>query len=275
MKFVEQFDEPPSVAHASGSDLNPGRWLMMSDVCKHCAGGAVSAIVPTGAWLTNEFANVYIQPDISTAALYCVAACPFGVITRSHFDGHATMHAVLRSPERWLSAGLRESVPDTVDPVRSDRRVARAGSETCRRVHERGFSSAYLYGDAATETYSELNSFYLLIDRPDVYGLPATPFNPWLHMNGDYVRAAIGALASLAVVLIAALVLGRLTCRPRATPTTRRPNRRLGTPSSSGICSSITWRLDCFWSRPRPNWRRPARFAVLRTSSIRSRSRSW
>jgi formate dehydrogenase iron-sulfur subunit len=76
-------------------------------------------------------------------------------------------------------------------------------------LHERGVSSAYLYGDAATETYSELHSFYLLVDRPETYGLPATPFNPWLHMKGDYIRAALSAVASLAVVLIAALVLGR------------------------------------------------------------------
>jgi formate dehydrogenase iron-sulfur subunit len=57
------------------------------------------------------------------------------------------------------------------------------------------------------QTYSELNSFYLLVDRPSVYGLPETPVNPWLAMKGDYLRAVLSGLLSLAV-LLAALVLG-------------------------------------------------------------------
>ena len=47
----------------------------------------------------------------------------------------------------------------------------------------------------------ELHSFYLLIDRPSVYGLPDAPFNPWLRMKGDYVRAVACALAAIAVLL--------------------------------------------------------------------------
>ena len=68
-------------------------------------------------------------------------------------------------------------------------------------LHGRGVPSAYLYGDATTDTYSELNSFYLLVDRPSVYGLPEKPFNPWLHMKGDYVRAIVSGLAGIAVLL--------------------------------------------------------------------------
>ena len=75
-------------------------------------------------------------------------------------------------------------------------------------LHRRGVPSAYLYGDATTDTYSELNSFYLLVDRPSVYGLPENPFNPWLHMMGDYVRAAIGGLAAVAVLLTLFFFLG-------------------------------------------------------------------
>jgi len=40
-----------------------------------------------------------------------------------------------------------------------------------------------------------------LVDRPSVYGLPDTPFNPWLRMKGDYLRAAVCALAAIAVLL--------------------------------------------------------------------------
>jgi formate dehydrogenase iron-sulfur subunit len=68
---------------------------------------------------------------------------------------------------------------------------------------------AYLYGDAPSATYSELNSFYLLIDRPSVYGLPDNPFNPWLHMKGDYVRAIASGVVAIAVLLSALFLLGR------------------------------------------------------------------
>src|SRR5262249_6831245 len=78
--FVEQFD--------GGAD-QPGRWLMMSDVCKHCAAAPCQEACPTGSLIYNEFGDVYIQQDICNGCGYCIAACPFGVIARSAVDGHA------------------------------------------------------------------------------------------------------------------------------------------------------------------------------------------
>jgi Fe-S-cluster-containing dehydrogenase component len=62
---------------------------MMSDVCKHWVSAPCQHACPTGAIIYNEFANVYIQRDICNGCSYCIAACPFGVITRSDFDGHS------------------------------------------------------------------------------------------------------------------------------------------------------------------------------------------
>jgi formate dehydrogenase major subunit len=75
-------------------------------------------------------------------------------------------------------------------------------------LHGRGVTNAYLYGDTPSKSYSELNSFYLLFDRPSVYGLPDNPFNPWLHMQGDYVRAIVSGLAAIAALLAVLLLLG-------------------------------------------------------------------
>ena len=69
-------------------------------------------------------------------------------------------------------------------------------------------TGAHLYGDAPTDTYSGLNSFYLLVDRPSVYGLPEKPFNPWLHMGGDYLRAFVGGLAAIVALALMFLFLG-------------------------------------------------------------------
>jgi formate dehydrogenase iron-sulfur subunit len=75
-------------------------------------------------------------------------------------------------------------------------------------LHRRGVGKAYLYGDAASPTYARLNSFYLLVDHPSVYGLPEKPFNPWLHMGGDYLRAVAGALVAIAALVGVFLLLG-------------------------------------------------------------------
>jgi formate dehydrogenase iron-sulfur subunit len=76
-------------------------------------------------------------------------------------------------------------------------------------LHHRGVGQAYLYGDKATENYSKLHSFYLLLDRPSVCGLPDEPFNPWLNMAGDYARSMTGGLVAIAM-LVVVLILSRL-----------------------------------------------------------------
>ena len=107
---------------------------MMSDVCKHCVAAPCQQACPTGAIIYNEFGNVYIQPDICNGCAYCVAACPFGVITRSTIDGHAHKCTLCYDRQtRRPGAGLREGVPDGVDPVRPGGRAARAGPASAWR----------------------------------------------------------------------------------------------------------------------------------------------
>ena len=212
VKFVEQFAPSGSASPcADGLPEQPrdGRWLMMSDVCKHCVAAPCQQACPTGAIIHNEFANVYIQPDICNGCSYCVAACPFGVITRSTFSGHAHKCTLCYDRQKdGLVPACAKACPTAsiqFGPIDELRERARRRVE---ELHERGVAGAHVYGDAATETYTELHSFYLLVDRPEVYGLPESPFNPWLHMSGDYLRTAIGGLITLAVPLVAFLLRG-------------------------------------------------------------------
>jgi formate dehydrogenase iron-sulfur subunit len=218
VKFIEQFQPPPSNGDGAASrialDLVPAappqnRWLMMSDVCKHCVTAPCQQACPTGAILHNEFENVYIQPDICNGCSYCVAACPFGVITRASFDGHSHKCTLCYDRQKdGLEPACAKACPTgsiQFGPLAELRERARRRVE---ELHRRGVPSAYLYGDAPTAAYSGLNSFYLLVDRPSVYGLPDEPFNPWLRMGGDYVRALAGALAAVAVLVAVFLLLG-------------------------------------------------------------------
>ena len=63
------------------------RWLMASDVCKHCTHAACLEVCPTGALFRTEFGTVVVQEDICNGCGYCVPACPFGVLDRREGDG--------------------------------------------------------------------------------------------------------------------------------------------------------------------------------------------
>jgi formate dehydrogenase iron-sulfur subunit len=244
VKFVEQFEEegargqgpgareengnrvslpltasasPPVPGEAStGSSpwsLAPGPWplspwLMMSDVCKHCLVAPCQQACPTGALLHNEFGNVYIQPDICNGCAYCVAACPFGVITRSSFDGHAHKCTLCYDRQRdGLVPACAKACPTGSIQFGPLQELRERAHRRVQDLHARGLPSAYLYGDKPGATYSELHSFYLLVDHPSVYGLPERPFNPWLHMGGDYLRAVAGGLVAAIALALAIFFL--------------------------------------------------------------------
>src|SRR5213079_2301899 len=60
------------------------RWLMESDVCKHCTHAACLDVCPTGAIFRTEFGTVVIQDDVCNGCGYCIPACPFGVLDKRH-----------------------------------------------------------------------------------------------------------------------------------------------------------------------------------------------
>src|SRR3984893_10945205 len=63
------------------------RWLMSSDVCKHCTSAACLEVCPTGALFRTEFDTVVVQQDICHGCGYCVPACPYSVIDQRKGDG--------------------------------------------------------------------------------------------------------------------------------------------------------------------------------------------
>src|SRR4051794_16026552 len=65
----------------------PLRWLMESDVCKHCTHAACLDVCPTGALFRTEFETVVVQEDICNGCGYCVPACPFGVLDKRQTSG--------------------------------------------------------------------------------------------------------------------------------------------------------------------------------------------
>ena len=139
---------------------------MMSDVCKHCVAAPCQQACPTGAIIYNEFANVYIQPDICNGCTYCVASCPFGVITRSTISGHARKCTLCYDRQKdGLVPACAKACPTAsiqFGPIDELRERAETARKSCMRE---AFPGAHVYGDAATETYTE-TALVLLVGRP-------------------------------------------------------------------------------------------------------------
>ena len=184
VKFIEQFTP----------DRAEGRWLMMSDVCKHCVRAGCLEVCPTGAIVRTEFDTVVIQSDVCNGCRDCIAGCPFGVIDINPVSGTAQKCTLCYDRMRaGLEPACSKACPtDSINfgPIRELKRHAEARVE---QLHSRGERGAYLYG-ADDRMLGGLNSFYLLVDKPEVYGLPPDPKIPSRNLKPGSLWSVLGAV---------------------------------------------------------------------------------
>jgi formate dehydrogenase iron-sulfur subunit len=185
-----------------GAELDGlGRWTFMSDVCKHCVEAPCQQACPTGAIIRNEFDNVYIQPDVCNGCGYCVPACPYGVITSVPEDGRAFKCTLCYDRQKEsLEPACAKACPTDSIVFGEVEELARRAEERVQELHARGYTEAYVYGTeevGGTGGIGGNHSRFILMDRPETYNLPESPFLPQDRVKG-------GTLASFA----AAAVLG-------------------------------------------------------------------
>ncbi|MBO0793621.1 MAG: 4Fe-4S dicluster domain-containing protein, partial [Ktedonobacteraceae bacterium] len=160
--------------------FNSDRWLMHSDVCKHCANAPCQEVCPTGAIIRTEFDTVYVQQDICNGCGYCVTACPFGVIARDELIDQTAHKCTLcydRLKDGIEPACAKACPTDSIVFGEVEQLKAKA-RERLGFLQQRGVSKAQLYGVDDKVLDDGLNSFFLLLDEPEVYNLPRNPARP-------------------------------------------------------------------------------------------------
>jgi formate dehydrogenase iron-sulfur subunit len=210
---VPDVDLAAAAAAASGSPTAPPearqgmRWLLSSDVCKHCTSAACLEVCPTGALFRTEFGTVVVQQDICNGCGYCVPACPFGVIERREGDGRvfkctlcydrlkgglepACAHAC---PTKSIQFGPLEELR-----VRADGRLA--------ALHRAGCTDARLYLRDQADGIGGAGAFFLLLDEPEAYGFPPDPVSTTRDLPRLWRAAAVAA--GVVVAAVAAAVAG-------------------------------------------------------------------
>jgi formate dehydrogenase iron-sulfur subunit len=203
----------PGIPAESNGSPAPGalpdfRWLMSSDVCKHCTHAGCLDVCPTGALFRTEHGTVVVQADVCNGCGYCVAACPFGVIERREGDGtvhnggaaqkctlcydrleEGQMPACAQAcPTKSINFG---TLSDMLDEARD-----RVGV-----LHQNGYTEARLYGANANDGVGGTGSVFLLLDEPEVYGLPPDPVVPTADLGDMFRKAGIAAVAMFAMAV--------------------------------------------------------------------------
>jgi formate dehydrogenase iron-sulfur subunit len=222
--FVEQQKPLLLEGETAALDEEPLRWLMSSDVCKHCTHAACLDVCPTGSLFRTEFGTVVVQEDICNGCGYCVPACPFGVLDKRHLprkpDDAPLALPLLGKKEDgrvWkctlcydrLKGGhepacAKACPTDSIQFGELDELRERA-HKRLHKLEENGWNGARLYGEDPEDGVGGFGAFFLLLDEPEVYGLPPDPVVTTKDLPEMWVTTAIAAAATLVGTALAFL----------------------------------------------------------------------
>jgi formate dehydrogenase iron-sulfur subunit len=209
--FIEQ-DRPLRVPdQPSGDGDDEGlRWLMSSDVCKHCTHSACLDVCPTGAIMRTELGTVVVQQDVCNGCGYCVPACPFGVLDRREIEDDGRVWKCTLCYDRTregLTPACAQACPtESIQYGPLDELRERAGRRLDKVVEE-GYAGARLYGEDPGDGVGGFGAFFLLLDEPEIYGLPPDPVDTTRDLP-EMWRAAAAAAGALALTTVLCLFGG-------------------------------------------------------------------
>jgi formate dehydrogenase iron-sulfur subunit len=164
-------------------------------------------VCPTGAIIRTEFDTVFIQQDVCNGCRNCIAACPYGVIGMNQQTG--TAHKCTLCYDR-LQGGLEPACAKAC-PTQSIQfgplaDLQKKADVRLAALQSQGQTQAQLYG-RDDSVYGGLNAFFLLMDKPETYGLPNKD-NAKLPSRND-PPGYLGALVTGVIAVVAGLVAFR------------------------------------------------------------------
>src|SRR5690606_14541270 len=137
-----------------------------------------------------------VQEDICNGCGYCIPACPYGVIDQRADDGRAWKCTLCydRLTGGMEPACAKACPTDSIQFGELDQLRQRAAGRV-RQLHDAGMPEARLYGEDPDDGVGGAGAFFLLLDRPEVYGLPPDPVVTTRDLPAMWRRAAQAAVA--------------------------------------------------------------------------------
>ena len=116
--------------------------------------------------------------------------------------GRAEVHAVLRPARRRHGAGLRQGLPDRVDPVRRRwTNCASAPSGGSGRCTSAASPTPACTARTRATASAAAGAFFLLLDEPEVYGLPPDPVVTTRDLPAMWQHAGVAAAGLLGAAI--------------------------------------------------------------------------
>jgi len=188
----------------AGSDI---RWLMSSDVCKHCTHAACLDVCPTGSLFRTEFGTVVVQDDICNGCGYCVVSCPFGVIDRRPDDGRAFKCTFCYDRQKAGEIPACAKACPTQSILFGDlEELQHVADARIAKLHGDGMHDAAIYNPTDTSV-GGIHAFFLVRGDARAYNLPPKPEVPTTLLKESWSAAAVAA-GVIAVASFAAFAFG-------------------------------------------------------------------
>lgn len=184
VKFIE---------HKDGGQL---QWLFLPMHCMHCTDAPCVAVCPTGAMHQVQNNYIVVDTDWCIGCRYCVQACPYDVVQFDPDKGWVRKcHFCIDRVVNDLSPACAKTCPSGAFSFGDRTELVAKARARVEQLKVR-YPKSNLYGETQL---GGLNTLYILLQPPNVYGLPEQPAShrEKLALNWASGVVAAGVLAIL------------------------------------------------------------------------------